>query len=68
MPNTSSVTKTEMVATRVTPKIKEIVDIVATGEGLSTSEWIRKLIVLELHKHESLSPVLSNQESKFKSH
>jgi hypothetical protein len=57
MPNASSVTKTEMVATRVTPKIKKIVDIVATGEGLSTSEWIRKLIVLELHKNESFSSV-----------
>ena len=54
MPRKSSNPKTVLIATRVTPKIKKIIAQMAYREGLSVSEWLRNLIVVELKKNEAL--------------
>lgn len=54
MPRKSSNPKTVLIATRVTPKIKIIIAQMAYREGLSVSEWLRNLIVVELKKNEAL--------------
>lgn len=50
--------KDELLATRVTPRIKELVRIVATSEGLYTSEWMRMLIIKELNRRNMLITIL----------
>ena len=47
--------KDVLIATRVTPRIKEIVDLQAAREGLYVSEWVRMLIVNELNSKDLLS-------------
>ena len=64
MPHKRSVKKTMLVVTRVVPEIKEAVKRVASGEGLSTSEWARKLIVIELHKNEALPTVFTGTKEE----
>jgi hypothetical protein len=54
MDRSNSNTKSVLVATRVTPKIKEVVEGMAVREGLSVSEWLRNLIVLELKESDAL--------------
>jgi hypothetical protein len=54
MPRKSSNPKTVLIATRVTPKIKGIMTQMAHREGLSVSEWLRNLIVMELKKNDAL--------------
>ena len=54
MPRKSLNPKTVLIATRVTPQIKEIIAQMAYREGLSVSEWLRNLIVVELKKNEAL--------------
>ena len=56
-------TKSVLVATRVTPRIKQVVEGMAVREGLSVSEWLRKLIVVELKESDAL-PSLSIQDSR----
>ena len=48
MPRTSFDAKTALVCTRVTPYIKEILEQQASREGLTSSEWVRNLIIKEL--------------------
>jgi len=62
MPRNSSNPKTVLLATRITPKIKAIVEQMAIREGLSVSEWLRNLIVMELKKSEALPSVLKIPE------
>lgn len=62
MPRNTSNPKTVLLATRVTPRIKAIVEQMAIREGLSMSEWLRNLIVLELKKSEALPSVLKIPE------
>ncbi len=57
MPTKSSARKSQVIAVRVTPKIKEIIVQVARSEGLDVSEWIRHLIVSELRRRGILSPL-----------
>jgi len=57
MPRKSSNPKTVLIATRVTPKIKKIIVQMAYREGLSVSEWLRNLIVVELKKNEALPTI-----------
>jgi len=52
-----------LIATRVTPKIKNIIAQMAYREGLSVSEWLRNLIVVELKKNEALPMI--NRNSNF---
>lgn len=60
MPRYSSNPKTVLIATRVTPKIKNIIAQMAYREGLSVSEWLRNLIVVELKKNEALPIIIRN--------
>jgi hypothetical protein len=50
----NSKTKSVLLATRVTPRIKDVVERMAIREGLSVSEWLRNLVVIELKKEEAL--------------
>lgn len=53
MPKIDSDAKASLICTRVTPYIKEIIEQQASREGLTSSEWIRNLIIKEL-KNENL--------------
>jgi len=57
MPKTSFEPKTSLVATRVTPYIKEIIEQQASREGLTSSEWVRNLIIKELKAEKLLQMV-----------
>lgn len=59
MPRKRGDKKSELVATRLTPSVKRIVEREAHGEGLDTSEWIRDLIIQELNRREVLSKKFS---------
>jgi antitoxin component of RelBE/YafQ-DinJ toxin-antitoxin module len=57
MPKTEAEAKNALLITRVTPQIKEVVEQQASREGLTTSEWLRNLIIKEL-KSENLLPTV----------
>ena len=57
MPKTSFGSKTSLICTRVTPYIKEIIEQQASREGLTSSEWIRNLIIKELKEENLLQMV-----------
>jgi len=46
--------KSVLIATRVTPRINELVKQMAHREGLYVSEWVRKLIISELVERDML--------------
>jgi hypothetical protein len=46
--------KSVLIATRVTPRINEMIKQMANREGLYVSEWVRKIITIELSKHNML--------------
>ena len=46
--------KSILIATRVTPRINNLVQQMAQREGLYVSEWIRKIIIKELGDHGAL--------------
>ncbi len=54
----ASDSKTELLAVRVTPRIKEIAVQAAHGEGVDVSEWLRNLVVSELKKRGTLTTIL----------
>jgi hypothetical protein len=58
MPQKTGTPKTVLLATRVTPRIRDIILQMASREGLNTSEWLRNLIILELKKSEALPNIL----------
>ena len=47
--------KSVLIATRVTPRINNLVQQLAQREGLYVSEWVRKIIISELSKNDMLS-------------
>jgi len=51
----NATSKTILVATRVTPRIKELVEQMAYREGLNVSEWVRNIIINELKRTQMLS-------------
>jgi len=53
-----SKSKSVLMATRVTPRIRNVVARMAESEGLNISEWLRNLIVAELKRRNSLPFVL----------
>ncbi len=53
MPKIDGEIKTSLISTKVTRRIREIIIQQASREGITTSEWLRKLIIKEL-KHENL--------------
>ena len=57
MPKIESDAKASLLCTRVTPYIKEIIEQQASREGLTSSEWIRNLIIKEL-KNENLLQIV----------
>lgn len=64
MPKTSFATKTALVCTRVTPFIKEIIEQQASREGLTSSEWVRNLIIKELKEEKLLQLVFKTPKIK----
>jgi len=58
MPQKSGTPKNVLLATRVTPRIRDIVVQMAQREGLNVSEWLRNLIISELKRNEVLPTVL----------
>jgi len=57
VPRTDSETKAALLTTRVTPQIKDVVEQQASREGLTSSEWLRNLVIREL-KRENLLPTV----------
>jgi len=57
MPKIEGEMKTELLCTRITQAIKESVIRESQMEGLTTSEWIRNLIVKELKERGALPRV-----------
>ena len=51
MGRSKSNAKTILLATRVTPKINDLIKQMAYREGLHVSEWMRNIIVNELKKN-----------------
>jgi hypothetical protein len=58
MPKKTGTPKTVLLATRVTPRIRDIVVQMAHREGLNISEWMRNLIIGELKRAEALPSIL----------
>jgi hypothetical protein len=58
MPRKNGIPKNILLATRVTPRIRDIVIQMAHREGLNVSEWLRNLIISELKRNEILPNVL----------
>ena len=58
MPRKNGIPKNILLATRVTPRIRDIVIQMAHREGLNVSEWLRNLIIRELKRNEVLPNVL----------
>jgi len=54
MSRTNFKSKSVLIATRVTPHIKDIISQIAEREGLNVSEWMRNLVVTELKKYGAL--------------
>jgi len=57
MPKIEGDAKAELLCTRVIPVIKEAVIRESQVEGLTTSEWLRNLVVKELKEREALPRV-----------
>jgi len=48
--------KTVLISTRVTPTIRVLVEREASRQGITPSEWLRKLILTELEARDLLQP------------
>lgn len=48
MGRSNGIPKTVLMATRVTPRIEGLIKQMAQREGLYVSEWVRKIITMEL--------------------
>ena len=57
MPKIDGDIKTSLISTKVTTRIRDIIIQQASREGITTSEWLRKLIIKEL-KNENLLPMV----------
>jgi len=64
MPMKNSDLKSAILVTRVTPRVKDIIEREARAEGLDVSEWIRNLIIEELKKREVLRVGLMSPRGK----
>jgi hypothetical protein len=60
MGRSRSTPKSKLIVTRVTPRIRRIIESVALSEGLYTSEWVRKVIVKELKNSKLLTPIIEH--------
>ncbi len=59
MPRTKSKVKDNSVYVRVTKTIKEQIEYQASQEGVTSSEWLRNIIIKELRERNAL-PALFN--------
>ena len=50
--------KSVLIATRVTPRINDLVKRASNREGLYVSEWVRKIIIAELSRNNMLPNTL----------
>lgn len=62
MPKVQGKKKSELVATRLTPRLKKAVRREAAREGMGVSEWIRKLVVGELMDRDRLPKKFSFED------
>lgn len=58
MPRTETEAKTKLVCTRLTPIIGSVVFQQAAQEGLTSSEWIRNIIIKELRERQVLPKII----------
>ena len=56
MPKTKSETKNSLIYLRLTSTIKNLITYQAAQEGITPSEWLRKLVIKELREREALPP------------
>lgn len=54
MPKIKTKRKSVIVTTRLTPEIKNSIDQASSQEGISSSEWMRNIIVKELRTRDLL--------------
>ena len=54
MPMKNSDLKSELLVTRVTPRVKDIIEHEARAEGMDVSEWTRSIIIEELKRRGAL--------------
>lgn len=54
MPKTKAETKDAIIYLRLTSKIRSQIDYQAAQEGVTTSEWLRKLVIKELRERNAL--------------
>jgi hypothetical protein len=54
--------KNVLLATRVTPAIRDIVEQMSHREGLNVSEWLRNLIILELKRSQALPTTIRSPD------
>ncbi len=69
MPRTKSETKNSIVYLRLTGTIKNLITYQAAQEGVTPSEWLRKLVVKELRERDALPatfrlPTILDDQSK----
>ena len=57
MPQKTRPPKNMLLATRITPKVRDSVVQLAQREGLNVSEWLRNLIIMELKRADVLPSV-----------
>jgi hypothetical protein len=57
--------KSVLIATRVTPRIEQLVKQMANREGLYVSEWVRKVIIQELSSNKMLRTSLHNPKPEY---
>jgi hypothetical protein len=55
LPKINSETKDSIVYLRLTSTIKDLIEYQATQEGITPSEWLRKLIIKELRERNAIS-------------
>ncbi|MFA5869706.1 MAG: hypothetical protein WC941_08415 [Candidatus Bathyarchaeia archaeon] len=62
MPKKTGSPKNVLLATRVTPMIRDIVEQMSRREGLNVSEWMRNLIITELKRSQALPTTIRSPD------
>ncbi len=69
MPKTNSETKDAIIYLRLTTTIRNLITYQAAQEGVTPSEWLRKLVIKELRDRNALSttfklPTLPEEQTR----
>ena len=64
MPQKTEPSKNVLLATRVTPIIRDTVIQIAEREGLNVSEWMRKIIVSEIKRNQTVHNITRGTMSR----